>query len=93
MGLGIQQCLHTDMADPRPGLPEMFQGPASQIITGPSGHDNNDLAAFLQAGQHGVCKPGPVLFLSQLIVGLLGVFDEVIDNEQRRAESGGRAGR
>ena len=71
----------------------MFQGPASQIITGPSGHDNNDLAAFLQAGQHGVCKPVPVFLLGQLVIGLLSILDEVIDNEQRSTKAGGCAGR
>ena len=65
-----------------PGLPEMFQGSSCKVITGPPGHDDDDLSAFLQTGQHCVCEPSPVLLLSQFVIGLLGVFDEVIDDKE-----------
>ena len=76
-----------------PGLPEVFQCPACQVITGPAGHDDDNLATLLQTGQHCVCEPDPVFLLGQLVVGLLSILDEVIDNEQRSTKAGGCAGR
>lgn len=54
-------------------------------------HDDNDLVAGFGSGQHRVREPLPLLVECALVKRLLGLLDQVIENQLACAEAGRRA--
>ena len=77
--------------EPDPGVGAVADQPPRQILGVPAGHHHQNLAPFLQAGEHGVGEPPPLLFQKGGVVGLHGRLDQVVDDEDGGAEAGGGA--
>lgn len=85
----VLQGLHGDELGVRPVL----QRTACEVAGRPARHDDNDLVAGFGSGQHRVREPLPLLVECAFVKGLLGLLDQVIENQLACAEAGRRAAR
>ena len=85
----VPQGFHRDEFRIRPVL----QCTACEVAGRPARHDDNDLVAGFGSGQHRVREPLPLLVECALVKSLLGLLDEVIENQLACAEAGRRAAR
>ena len=85
----VLQGFHRDEFRIRPVL----QCTACEVAGRPARHDDNDLVAGFGSGQHGVREPLPLLVECALVKSLLGLLDQVIENQLACAEAGRRAAR
>ena len=85
----VLQGLHGDEFRVRPVL----KGASCEVAGRPARHDDNDLVAGFGSGQHRVREPLPLLVECALVKSLLGLLDQVIENQFACAEAGRRAAR
>ncbi|MFQ9125687.1 MAG: hypothetical protein ACLR4Z_01295 [Butyricicoccaceae bacterium] len=85
----VLQGFHRDEFRIRPVL----QRTACEVAGRPARHDDNDLVSGFGSGQHRVREPLPLLVECALVKRLLGLLDQVIENQLACAEAGRRAAR
>ena len=78
---------HRDVLCIRP----VAQRTAGKVARRPAGHDDNDLVAGLGTRKHGIREPLPLFFEDILVESLLSLLDQVVDDQDARAEAGRRA--
>ena len=83
----VLQGFHRDEFRIRPVL----QGASCEVAGRPARHDDNDLVAGFGSGQHRVREPLPLLVECALVKSLLGLLNQVIENQLACAEAGRRA--